>query len=826
MDLLLEKLWHYVAKDTSLNLRIRLFRLMCLITSIVCLFVVLPVNLVEYTLPLAVNVLVIAVGLFGVFCYNQSLRGRDYIVPFLVVLTLMLAPAWFLNGGLGASVTYYFFPVIILPLVLCQGRTRWFIVAFVTLEICGLIAAEYFHPALVVPIPDRFELFLDNLTGVIACFVTIILVVWVIITNYDWEQKLLSRYSRELAVSEENYRSLVENAMSIILRLSVDGKITFFNKYAEEVFGYPRRDVIGRNALGLIVPAVSSKGENLAAKFNDLLKYPADYLLTENENICRDGHRIWVNWTNQPIYNEKGALQEILCVGMDITRQVALTEQLRMTQFTMDAAAEPIIWTDEQGRIIYANAATIKGLGFTAQALLKLDLFNLAENVPAANWSKIWKSLQQERSATFELRLRRKNGTAFPAELSATYLIAANQKCTIVFIRDLTERMNAEERRRQHEQQMQHLQRLESLGVLAGGIAHDFNNLLTAIIGNLSLARMEGPASAEYDTLLTEAGKAAMQAQGLTGQLLTFSKGGKPVKAPVDISQIIRDSVSFALRGRSIKCDLTLPADLRPVLADAGQLVQVFNNLVINACQAMPNGGQINIRARNLALAEPGKLLVRGGEYVEIILQDTGCGIPVENLAKVFDPYFTTKKTGSGLGLAVVHSVISHHHGAVWVDSKPGAGTTFTLLLPASQKPVPVVASVPVGAHPSGHRILIMDDEVMICRVLSKMLGKLGYEVETVPDGNAALQLYQQAAAQKRPFDLLIMDLTVPGGMGGKETIQRLKEINPKVRSIVSSGYSDDPILADHQAYGFNGVILKPYSHEQVRTTVYQALKN
>lgn len=826
MDFLLEKLWKHVAKNTSLNLRVRLFRLMCLITGIVCLFIVLPVNLLEVWLPLAVNIAVIAVGLFGAWCYTQSVRGRNHIVPFLLVLILILVPVWFLNGGIGASVTFYFFPVMILPLVLCQGRTRWILLALSLTEACGLILTEYFHRSWVVLIPDRFDLMLDDLAGVVACFVAITLIVWVIITNYDWEQTLLARYARELAASEENYRSVVENVMSIILRLDPQGNITFFNKFAEELFGYKRHEIIGRSALGTIVPAVSSKGEDLAAKFKDLVKNPAKYSLTENENRCRDDRRIWVTWTNQPIYDEQGALREILCAGTDVTPQVELMEQLRLTQFTMDAAAESVVWTNEQGRIIYANAATVNELGYPAPELHALTLSDLAVDFPAAAWEKLWQSLKQNRSATFELQQRRQSGTTRFVELAATYLKVAGKECTIIFIRDLTERKLAEERRRRHEQEKQQIQRLESLGVLAGGIAHDFNNLLTAILGNISMVRMDGPRGNGNDALLAEAEKASLKARELTARLLTFSKGGKPVKSAVNLGPVLRDSISLVLRDRPVKCDLDLPADLRPVNADAAQLTHVFNNLIINACQAITDQGRITLRARNRTLDRPENQLAPGGDYVEVTVQDNGCGIAAENLSKIFDPYFTTKKNASGLGLTVVHSVISQHHGAVSVDSKPGTGTTFTLLLPVSRQSPPATLPPTPSGKSSGHRILIMDDELMICRVLSKMLTRLGYQVETAPDGDTALHLYQHAATQGQAFDLLIMDLTVPGGMGGKETIERLKQINPRVRSIVSSGYSDDPILADHQAHGFNGVIHKPYSHEQVVTSVRQALES
>ena len=825
MEVLLEKLWKFVAKDQSLTLQVRLFRLLCLTTGILCLFLVLPVNLFETELPLAINLAVIFLGLFCVFCYERSCKGRHHIVTFQLVLIVLMNFCWFLNGGITGSVTYYFFAVMMMPMTLCQGRTRAVLVLLLALDVAGLFAGEYYFPKAVTHFSNHADWFMDNLTGLFCSFLAIVLVLWVILTSYEHERRELSRSTRDLATSEENYRGVVENAMSVILRLDVQGRITFFNKYAENLFGYRRDEVIGRHAIGTIIPPVSSKGENLTEKFSDLLAHPEKYALAENQNVCRDGRRIWVNWTNQPLYDEQGRLREILCVGADATERVALLEQLRLTQFTMDAAAEQIVWTDEHGRIIYANAATVAGLGYTTGELLHLSLHQLATDFPAAAWNDHWQALKRGGSSTFELTQLHKDGSTRPVELSVTYIKVADKEYTTVFIRDLTERQRAEVRRRENEQQMQRLQRLESLGILAGGIAHDFNNLLTAILANISLVKMDLPPYAENSVLLGEAEKASLQAKGLTAQLLTFAKGGKPVKTSVNLEQIIRDSTGFALRGRPATCALSLPADLCQVEAEAAQLSQVFNNLFINACQAMPEGGIITVTARNRTIGEqPGNQPANAGEYVQVVIQDQGVGIPPENLAKIFDPYFTTKKTGSGLGLAVVHSIISNHQGAVSVESRPGHGTTFTLLLPVSRQAPTAVPPVEISAPAQRRRILVMDDEAMVRRVLSKMLDKLGYDVETVPHGEAAVELYQQAVAQKNAFDLLIMDLTIPGGMGGKEAIRRLKEIDPQVKAIVSSGYSNDPVMAEHQAHGFTGVVLKPYTRDQVQTAINEAL--
>ncbi|HEY9073691.1 MAG TPA: ATP-binding protein, partial [Desulfobaccales bacterium] len=370
-------------------------------------------------------------------------------------------------------------------------------------------------------------------------------------------------------------------------------------------------------------------------------------------------------------------------------------------------------------------------------------------------------------------------------------------------VRDITDRQKAEAERLR-------FSKLESLGLLAGGIAHDFNNILTAIIGNISLAMLNPKNEGQVRGRLQEAEVACQQAQILARQLLTFAKGGAPVKKITSVASTIDESVTLACRGTQVRCEFQAADDLWLVEADPGQIGQVFQNLIINAVQAMPSGGTIAIRAVNHRQEATGQPL-SPGKYVQVTIRDQGIGIPKEYLPKIFDPYFTTKQSGSGLGLATAYSIIKSHHGEISVESTMGVGTNFQICLPASDRKM-VLPSGPDKTLLGGKgKILVMDDEEIVRQVLERMLANLGYEAELARDGAEALEKFTAAEEAGDKFAAVILDLTVPGGMGGKETMEKLLKIDPQVKAIVSSGYSDDPIMADPKKYGFSEFIAKPY---------------
>lgn len=378
--------------------------------------------------------------------------------------------------------------------------------------------------------------------------------------------------------------------------------------------------------------------------------------------------------------------------------------------------------------------------------------------------------------------------------------------------------------RERMESELTRVQKLESLGLLAGGIAHDFGNLLGSVMGNISLAMLDVDPASPARQQLIKAEAASLRGQELIRQLITFSRGGMPVKKLLSLPGLITEAAGLSLRGSRVMHEIAIPGDLWSVEADDGQLMQVFSNLLINADQAMPAGGIIRISAQNVTLGADDVPPLNTGRYVKVSIRDEGTGIPQEHLFRIFDPFFTTKKKGTGLGLATSYSIIRKHDGIMTVESDSGRGAAFHLYLPASQGDAPLLRD---DSYVKGSgRILIMDDEEDMRNTTGDMLVRLGYSVDFAGEGGEALEKYRGAREGGKPFDAVIMDLTVPGGMGGREAIGKLLAIDPDARAIVSSGYSEDTVLADHRSFGFRGVVRKPYRLRDLSEVVAAVLRD
>jgi PAS domain S-box-containing protein len=536
----------------------------------------------------------------------------------------------------------------------------------------------------------------------------------------------------------------------------------------------------------------------------------------EMELIGKLGRKIWVEVNESPVV-EDGRTAAVVGALTDITHrkaaEFALRESEEKYRTVVGETRDGIFLVDFHSlRILEANQAVLGMLGETHQRIVGLDFRNLIVGDSGELHGRMCRSLGERSHFLGELELKGRDGRCLDMEVSANIVSYGGRKTLCLVVRDITERKRLE-------QELFRAQKIESLGVLAGGIAHDFNNILTAVIGNISLARVLVTEEEEAVKRLEETEKACFRARDLTQQLLTFARGGAPIKRSVSIARLIEETAVFALRGSKVRCVFEIEKDLARVEVDEGQISQVIHNLVINAQQAMPEGGTIVVKAENVPM-ESDQASIHGPETrVRISIRDVGAGIPPEQITRIFDPYFTTKKTGSGLGLAVAYSIMKGHGGRITVDSEPGKGSTFQLELPAAagcSRATESAAAMSPSAV-SGLRVLVMDDEQMVRDVLGALLRNLGCEVTLAGEGDAAIEMYRMAQAGGLTFDAVILDLTVPGGMGGKEALRHLQKLDPHVRAIVSSGYSNDPVMAEYGEYGFSGVVCKPFNMHQLQ---------
>jgi PAS domain S-box-containing protein len=492
----------------------------------------------------------------------------------------------------------------------------------------------------------------------------------------------------------------------------------------------------------------------------------------------------------------------------------------------LDASPDPIVVYDIKGIPIYVNPAFIRVFGWQFQEVSGKHIDYVPQENRIDTDEMIARLMRGEKITSWATRRTTKTGKILDISLSAApyYGVEGEMAGCVVHLRDQTEQKKMED-------ELLKVRKLESVGLLAGGIAHDFNNILSGIMLNAQMAASQIEPEQEANQYLSGIEEATQKAASLTQQLLTFAKGGAPVLRTASITKLIKESAEFVLHGTSVRGAFDFAEGLSPVEMDVGQMNTVIHNLIINAIQAMPQGGVITISADNLCVEEkqtgPFLLRLRPGNYVKITIKDTGIGISREDLPRIFDPYFTTKADGNGLGLATAFSIIGQHHGHIAVESEETVGTTFHIYLPAGNAPVESAGACTDKIHFFAGRgkILVMDDEMALRNLTRSMLNRAGYEVETAADGNEAVQSYKSALDSGKPFDAVIMDLTVPGGMGGKKTIERLLEIDTGVKAIVFSGYATDPIMADYKRYGFKGVITKPFRIEQLTKTLRDVLE-
>ncbi|ADH87228.1 PAS domain S-box protein [Desulfurivibrio alkaliphilus] len=638
-----------------------------------------------------------------------------------------------------------------------------------------------------------------------------------------------SRQLASLQVSEARYRTIF-NAPSdaIFIHESPSGRITDVNRAMLAMYGFSYEE-----ALSLTVADVSANvppytmeeaGRKITAAIN---QGPQRF---EWHARRKNGELFWSEVSLRlASFNDQ---QFVIAVVRDIhdrkMAEQALANEKERLAITLQSIGDGVITTDRQGRIMLLNNLASQLTGWSAEEAAGRPLPEVFQIINERTGESCQNPVDQVLASRRTIALENhtvligKDGSRRPiADSGAPIHDQEGEIIGVVLVfRDMTEHQRLEK-------ELLKVKKLESVGLLAAGIAHDFNNLLTAVMGNIDLARFllkkEQPDAEQLLNLLADSKKAGLRAQGLTQQLLTFARGGDPIRKLASLVAVIKDSAAFVLRGSGVSCEYQIADDLWLAEIDQGQISQVIQNIVLNARQAMGENGRLLIGACNLAENEaPGPR--RPGKFVAITISDNGPGIPQKDQELIFDPYYTTKENGSGLGLAICHSIVSKHDGYIEIASEPGTGTTFTILLPASRQSLPPTKPATAPEQQRQARILVMDDEEMVRRVLQQTLEHLGHQVSTVTDGKQALEAYRAARDANNPFDLVIMDLTIPGGMGGQEAVQKLHALDPKARVVVASGYADNPVLADYQAHGFAARLNKPIMLADLQRVMQQLL--
>ncbi|MCP3872077.1 MAG: PAS domain S-box protein [Desulfobacteraceae bacterium] len=622
------------------------------------------------------------------------------------------------------------------------------------------------------------------------------------------------------------YQSSFQNSRDAITIFSLDYKILDVNDSLIHLSKYSRKELLSMQLEDLYPEILSEQGVIRLENLKDEKKLPLfeSYLITKNKE------KIPVEITLTSLKNRQG--KEIVYQGniRDISQKKQVQNKLKRTEIKYRGLIENLDagisrWTPgPEGKYIKVNQSMETLLGYSKEEFFDTNIFKLYADPEQAD--AVYKKIEANGSIKDkEIKLRHKNGSQI--FISYTGKSVKDPNSNIIYIDDILVDITA---RKKNEDEIQRTERLDSIGALAGGIAHHFNNIMTGLYGNISLAKTELSQNEEAAAHYLENAEECMQ-EGiqLTKQLLTFAKGGDPIKEVIDIMTYVKDAAMFNLSGSTIKLNFSSQKDLWPIRVDRAQINQVFSNIVTNARQAMPDGGQLKIHVEKSDLLKDNLLTIFKGKYIKVTITDNGPGIHQKDLERIFDPYFTTHKNGSGMGLSICYSIVKKHEGHISVSSQLGRGTTITIYLPAilpkKTKEVKMQPANPTLPSNEKFRILVMDDEDHIRKISKRMLEKFGYIVELAIDGEDAIARYKKLSKNNTPAHLVIMDLTIPGGMGGKEASKIILDLDPKAKIVVSSGYSNDPIMASYKDFGLKGIIPKPYRMDELKSAVKKAIE-
>ncbi len=729
--------------------------------------------------------------------------------------------------GLGLKSYYYMEEARLAPLKM----KKYFLGAGITLFLYGILdglfgpRAEFF-PANIL----NAESFLISVKVPVETFRSLCAVTatWSLvgmIKIFNWEigvklQKAQDILRRQLRESEARYMEIVEASSDIIHSIDENNIIVSSNSRGCALLDYKMEDLIGKS-----IKVICSDATWTALQ-KELLKarIEGSALMDHGHLIKKTGEKIDVVVHAIAMFDNSKNFLGMRLTFRDITERRKIEEAFLKSEeryrLLFEESRDAIYMTNREGFLIDINQSGLDLFGYEKEVILGLNPVQLFAN-PSDHATFMEAISSGKFVRDYAVQLRKISGKIMECLVTASLRMSSDGRLlgSQGIIRDVTQRNKMEE-------ELLKIEKLESVGLMAGGIAHDFNNILTTIAANISVAHKSSQDSKYISDILSEASKACKHAKNLTSQLLVFSKGGDPIKEITDMRALLREAAGFALRGSNINFVDHINDDLWSAEVDRGQMVQVIHNLVLNAQQAMQDSGTIEVHSENIHRHNKSGAPSGDIPYIKISVVDNGVGIPKEHLKKIFDPFFTTKDDGSGLGLTCSYSIIKNHGGHLSVHSIIETGTTFEIFLPAADRSPDEQQNNEAAPVSGSGRILVMDDEESVRTSVRKMLVYMGYDVSLAENGEAALKTYKRAMEDERPFNAVIMDLTIKGGTGGKETIEELRRIDPGVVGIVSSGYFNDPIMADYKKYGFAGVIPKPYEMDDLGQLLQSLMTN
>jgi PAS domain S-box-containing protein len=753
--------------------------------------------------------------------YIGSLKIRDHyrlFFPFVALSLLLMCGVWFTNAGYDGNVLILFPVVYVVMHIAARSTHRRLVFVLFLLLPTALLSLHFFHRELITGYTDEMQRFIDLLVGN-AFYLTFLYVVLHIMTStYEQQAEVITKKSMQVKEEKQFSDLLLESLPGLVFFYEINSaspaqsRLVRFNRKHTELTGYTEEELrrmtladwfeadMLRKIIGMEkkLAATGSVAIQLSVKIKTGAKIP--YAFT--------GHLLTM-----------GGKQYLLGVGLDVSDYVRTQQALRESEEKYRHLIEGL----GDRHCVFIHTVEGKFIYVSQNFHSMFDVF--PQNVIGRNWRELdltpislqageeaEQRVREKRSfERVELTVNHRDGSERIIEVSYGPVMEGNRLARIEGIcTDIT-------LQKRTEQALQQSQKLESIGTLAGGIAHDFNNLLGMIFGYIDLAAEETKekATSEY---LAKALKAFERIRGLTQQLLTFAKGGAPVKKVDAVGPFIHETAQFALSGSNVLCRFQLPDDLWMCEYDRNQIGQVIDNIIINAQQAMPKGGDVEISGENVALDGKDGAPVAPGKYVRISIKDHGVGISKDVLPRIFDPFYSTKAKGHGLGLATCYSIISRHGGRIDVESEPDKGSAFHVYLPASPAgPIPHASPMPVtqGSIATG-TILIMDDEELIRDTLKAMLNMLGYAAISTRTGSEAIGVFMAEKEAGRTFSAMIFDLTIPGGIGGMEAISEIRKIDRTIPVFVASGYADDPVMSNPLVYGFTASISKPFRKSEL----------